>query len=215
MSLVAEEIYYRYDKKKNWILKNVSLAIEPGETVGLLGPSGYGKSTLGKIMAGILKADRGRALLDNKPLPKKRYNPVQLIFQHPELAVNPRWPLRKTIEESGSIDDALRRDLGIRDEFFDRFPNELSGGELQRCCVLRVLKPETKFIIADEISTMLDVITQSQIWDVTLDYAKQHNIGILAITHNIRLAKVICDRIIEVGSKEMAWHIAGPVGEVL
>jgi peptide/nickel transport system ATP-binding protein len=213
MSLAAEEIYFRYDKKKDWILENVSLSIEPGEVVGLLGPSGYGKSTLGKVLAGILKAERGRVLLDNKALPKKCYNPVQLIFQHPELAVNPRWRLRKTMEESGSINDGLRGALGIRDEFFDRFPNELSGGELQRCCVLRVLKPETKFIIADEISTMLDVITQSQIWDVTLDYARQHNTGILAITHNIRLAKVICDRIIETENRGQARRIAGPAFE--
>jgi peptide/nickel transport system ATP-binding protein len=200
MSLTAEKIYFRYNRKKNWVLENVSLSIESGEVVGLLGPSGYGKSTLGKIMAGILKTGRGRVLLDNKALPKKGYNPVQLIFQHPELAVNPRWHLRKTMEESGSVNEELRKDLGIRKEFFDRFPNELSGGELQRCCVLRILKPETKFIIADEISTMLDVITQSQIWDVTLDYAKHHNIGILAITHNIHLAKVVCGRIIETGA---------------
>jgi peptide/nickel transport system ATP-binding protein len=211
MSLTAEEIYFRYDKKKNWVLENVSLSIEPGEVVGLLGPSGYGKSTLGKIMAGVLKAGRGRVLLDNKLLPKKRYNPVQLIFQHPELAVNPRWRLQKTMEESGSVNDGLCGDLGIRNEFFDRFPNELSGGELQRCCVLRVLKPETKFIIADEISTMLDVITQSQIWDVILDYAKRHNIGVLAITHNIHLAGVVCDRIIEAGNSGQVWRIAGSV----
>ena len=121
---------------------------------------------------------------------------MQLIYQHPELSVNPKWRMLKTLLEAGEYDENLRRDMGIRDEFLNRWPNELSGGELQRICVMRALKPQTKFIIADEISTMLDVLTQSQIWDIILDYAKQHNIGILAITHNDHLAKAICSRIV-------------------
>lgn len=196
MKLEAKNIYFQYVSSKNWVLEDVSLEVNSGEVVGLVGTSGRGKSTLGKILAGQTYPQRGDVLLDGKNLPAKTFSPVQLIYQHPELSVNPKWKMLKTLLEAGEYDEDLRRDMGIRDEFLNRWPNELSGGELQRICVMRALKPQTKFIIADEISTMLDVLTQSQIWDIILDYAKQHNIGILAITHNQYLAEAICSRIV-------------------
>lgn len=192
--LEANHIYYRYRSGSEWVLNDVSLEVNAGEVVGLVGTSGRGKSTLGKVLAGQIKDYRGEVLLDGRTSPAGVFSPVQLIYQHPELAVNPKWKLGKTLLEAGEYDDHLRREMGIKDEFLNRWPNELSGGELQRICVMRVLKPQTRFIIADEISTMLDVITQSTIWNVVLDYAKQHKIGILAITHNEHLAKVICSR---------------------
>ncbi|TDF92769.1 ABC transporter ATP-binding protein [Paenibacillus piri] len=194
MKLEAKNIYYKYDGGKEWVLENISLDVNAGEVVGLIGSSGRGKSTLGKIMAGQIKADKGEVLIDGVPVSRGIYCPVQLIYQHPELAVNPKWKLGKTLRETGQYDDGLRKEMGIREEFLNRWPNELSGGELQRICVMRVLKPQTRFIIADEISTMLDVITQSQIWDIVLDYAKKEHIGILAITHNEHLAQAICTR---------------------
>lgn len=194
--LEAKHIHYKYNSNKEWILKNVSLKVNAGEVVGLVGNSGRGKSTLGKIMAGQLDGYQGEVMMDGKPLPRGVFSPVQLIYQHPELAVNPKWKLGKTLAEAGEVDDVLRQEMGIRDQFLNRWPNELSGGELQRICVMRALKPQTRYIIADEISTMLDVITQSQIWDIVLRYAKKNDIGILVITHNEHLAKVICSRIV-------------------
>lgn len=196
MKLEAKNIYFQYVSSESWVLEDVSLEMHSGEVVGLVGMSGRGKSTLGKILAGQVYPQSGQVLLDGKNLPIKAFSPVQLIYQHPELSVNPKWKMLKTLLEAGECDEGLRRDMGIRDEFLNRWPNELSGGELQRICVMRALKPQTKFIIADEISTMLDVLTQSQIWDILLDYAKQHNIGILAITHNQHLANAICSRVI-------------------
>ncbi|MGX1195897.1 ABC transporter ATP-binding protein [Metabacillus sp. SLBN-84] len=194
MMLEARRIHYQYNSSREWVLEDVSLEVNAGEVVGLVGTSGRGKSTLGKILAGQIDGYKGQVLLDGQPVPTAGFSPVQLIYQHPELAVNPRWKLRKTLEEAGGYDDKLREKMGIQEHFLNRWPNELSGGELQRICVMRVLKPQTRFIIADEISTMLDVITQSQIWHVVLDYAKENNIGILVITHNENLAKVICNR---------------------
>lgn len=196
MKLEANHIYYKYNSSKEWILEDVSLEVNAGEVVGLVGTSGRGKSTLGKILAAQIKGYKGDVMLDGKPIPTGIYSPVQLIYQHPELAVNPKWKLGKTLSEAGEYNDELRKEMGIKEEFLNRWPNELSGGELQRICVMRVLKPETRFIIADEISTMLDAITQAQIWDVVLEFAKKNNIGILAITHNENLAKVICTRTI-------------------
>lgn len=194
MSLELRNCFFRYKGNPDYLIKDFSLSIEKGEVVGLIGPSGYGKSTIGKILAGQIKSEKGEVLLDGKKFPEKCYCPVQLIYQHPELAVNPKWKMQRTLEEVGEIDRGLCRELGIKDIFLDRWPQELSGGELQRFNVYRALRGETRYLIADEISTMLDVITQAQIWNVILDYARERNIGLLAITHNKSLADAVCTR---------------------
>ncbi|MCR4756879.1 MAG: ATP-binding cassette domain-containing protein [Butyrivibrio sp.] len=196
MQLDANHISYRYDKKSPWILKDVSLSIKEGERVGIVAPSGFGKSTLAKILAGYEIPSEGEVLIDGKPLSHKEFCPVQLIYQHPELAVNPRWKMKKTLTECWTPDDELLAKIGIEKEWLDRWPSELSGGELQRFCIARILSPETKLLICDEISTMLDVITQAQVWNILLDIAKERNMSLAVITHNKALANKICTRII-------------------
>lgn len=104
---------------------------------------------------------------------------MQLIHQHPEKAINPRWRLKRVLEESGKIDADVLHAFGIENEWLDRFPRELSGGELQRFCVARALMSGADYLICDEISTMLDVITQAQIWNVVLEEAKKEISGLL------------------------------------
>ncbi len=194
MSLELKNCFFKYKGNSDYLINDFSISIEKGEVTGLIGPSGYGKSTIGKILAGQIKPEKGEVLLDGKKLPEKVYCPVQLIYQHPELAVNPKWKMQRTLEEVGPVDKALCNALGIKDIFLDRWPQELSGGELQRFNVYRALRQETQYLIADEISTMLDVITQAQIWNVILDFAKGHNLGLLVITHNKNLADAVCTR---------------------
>ncbi len=195
MQLKADNISFRYGKGP-WILRDISIKINTGEIVGVSGCSGRGKSTLAKILAGYEKPQSGKVELEGKALPEKGFNPVQLIFQHPEKAVNPRWQMQKVLEESGVRDDRLYKALGIEESWMTRWPNELSGGELQRFCLARALTPETRFIIADEITTMLDAITQAQIWHVVLEYARKNHVGVLVVSHDKRLADRICDRIV-------------------
>ena len=83
-------------------------------------------------------------------------------------------------------------DVGMQD-FEDRMPHELSGGELQRFCIARALNPQTRILICDEITTMLDVVTQAQIWEVIMDLAEERGMGVLVITHNAYLAERLCD----------------------
>lgn len=200
MGLEANNIWFRYDRNQSWILRNFSVKFEKGERVAVFAPSGYGKTTLAKLLAGYVKPVRGEVLLDGKPLPMKGVCPVQLICQHPEKAINPRWRLRKVLEESGKLDSEILHAFGIEDAWLDRFPRELSGGELQRFCVARALMSGADYLICDEISTMLDVITQAQIWNVVLEEAQRRNMGIIAVTHNAHLARRIADRVVDLSS---------------
>ena len=98
--------------------------------------------------------------------------------------------------EGWTPDAELLRDMGIEREWLKRWPAELSGGELQRFLIARVLGPETKFLICDEISTMLDVITQAQVWETLLRAADRQRLGMLVVTHSTALAKRVCTRIV-------------------
>ena len=197
MQLKVEHIDFRYTDKSPWILKDVSLTIEAGERVGIVGPSGYGKSTLSKIIAGYMNPTSGSVMIDEKPLPKKGMCPVQMIYQHPEYSVNPRWKMKKILNECWIPGEEVLARMGIEKDWLNRWPSELSGGELQRFCIARILSPDVKFLLCDEITTMLDVITQAQIWQVLLDTAKKNGYGMLIITHNMALAEKVCTRIVD------------------
>lgn len=189
------------------ILDNISMRFKTDEIVGLIGPSGCGKSTFSKILAGYILPQSGEVLFDEKRLPQTGYCPVQLIYQHPEKAVNPKWRMKQVLQEGWDIDEETLAALGIKNEWLTRWPNELSGGELQRFCIARALGPKTKYIIADEMTTMLDAITQASIWKVIVEQCKKRNIGLLAVTHNHALTERICDRIIEFESLANHSHV--------
>ena len=195
MRLEAKQVSFRYDRKHPWVLQNMNFSVETGERVALLAPSGYGKSTLAMLLSGYLTPTAGEILLDGAPLPRKGVCPVQLIYQHPEKAINPRWKLKNVLEESGKLREDVLASFGIERQWLERYPRELSGGELQRFCVARALMSGADFLICDEISTMLDVITQAQIWNKILEEAEKHRMGVVAVTHNLALARRICTKI--------------------
>lgn len=195
MLLKAEKINYKY-RGDNYILTDIDLSVESNEIVGVIAPSGFGKTTLAKILAGYIKPDKGEVILEGCDNKKNNYNPVQLIFQHPEKSVNPKWKMKKILNEAYEPEEKMIEAMGIKKEWLNRWPSELSGGELQRFCVLRALSPETKFLIADEMTTMLDAITQAQIWNVVINYCKENEIGLIVISHDKDLVYNICDRVI-------------------
>lgn len=194
--LKVTDLSFSYAKETP-ILKNFSMTMEEGEHVALLGPSGCGKSTFSQILAGFLRADAGEVLVDGKPLPKNVYSPVQLIYQHPEKAMNPRWKLRQILDEAWDVPQRLLDAMGVEASWLTRWPNELSGGQLQRLSILRALNPATRLLIADEITASLDPITQVQIWNVILEECERNRTAILVITHNRLLAERICTREID------------------
>lgn len=202
MVLQVKNISFGYNKQKD-IIKDFNLSINSNERVGIIASSGFGKTTLCKIISGYIKPDRGEVLLDGKNVYDIRgYNPIQMIWQHPEKSVNPRLRMRNVIEEGNEIEDRVLDGLGIERDWFNRYPLELSGGEMQRFCIARALGKGTKFIIADETSTMLDLITQSQIWSFLLQEIKERKIGLIAVTHSDALMERIATRCINIESGE-------------
>ena len=176
MELKATNISFKYPSAKKYLLKDVNLELDNNKIIGLIGDSGSGKSTLCKILSGDVTKYEGNVTFDGNPLPKKGFKPVQLIYQHPEKVMNPKW----------KMDTVLKESWDVPDEFFEEL-------ELQRFSVLRSLNPKTKFLIADEMTTMLDAITQVQILDSVLKIVKQRKMGFLLVSHDMDLVETICD----------------------
>lgn len=224
MYIQVENITKRYksrtkEKKAFEAVSKASLDISEGETVGLLGESGSGKSTLGQILVGLVKPSSGRILWNGEPLayPLKgeRRQKIQILFQHPEISFNPVLPLISSMREPYRLcgkDDSeasILKDIerfGLHREHLYRTPRELSGGELQRAALSRVLVLEPKLIVLDEPTSMLDVISQAQIIHFLMEYQKTHKTAYLFITHNPALAAMVCGRIYEMHDGRLKMH---------
>ncbi|MDR2796370.1 MAG: ATP-binding cassette domain-containing protein [Spirochaetaceae bacterium] len=194
MRLEMNNVGFRYEgagKLNPWIFRGVNLSFESGCRTALLGDSGSGKTTLGKLLAHYEKPSEGKIVLPGAVFGKGCY-PVQLILQHPETAVNPRFKMRDILTEGWMPEENLLKRLGIEHAWLNRYPQEMSGGELQRFCIARALAPATRFIVADEITAMFDLITQAQIWEAVLEETGNRNIGIIVITHDRDLGRRVC-----------------------
>ena len=198
--LTATDLRFAYHRRGPWVVDGVDLSVHPGEVVGLRGPSGTGKTTLAKLLAGYLRPHSGTVLVDGRPPPEGGVAPVQLVFQHPELAVDPRWRLREILAEAGEPEGSLLDELSIPSGLAERFPHELSGGELQRAAVARALMTGAPYLVADEITAMLDPVTQAQIWHALLHRVRTAGLGILAISHDDDLLAAVADRVVDLGA---------------
>ncbi|MFC4386804.1 ABC transporter ATP-binding protein [Gracilibacillus marinus] len=190
--LTLSDISYKY-RSNQIVFEHVSFAIDQGEIVGLIGRSGVGKTTLAKIIAGYLRPIAGHLSITQE---KGKAHPVQLIWQHPEEAVNPKWRIKRILTEVGPINEDLLALFQIDRAWLERFPNQLSGGQLQRICIVRALMTNPSYIIADEMTTMLDPITQVTIWKAFLSYVRSRNIGVLIISHDQALLGHVATRIV-------------------
>ena len=197
MTLQANNVTFTYRGRHGVpVLQNISLTIQSGERVGLKAPSGRGKTTLCRLLAGYERPQSGQVLLDGRPVCGIRgICPVQMMWQHPETVVDPLLRLGVTLAESGPVDRRLLEELHIEDGWMERFPAELSGGELQRFCLARALKPATRFLLCDEISAMLDLVTQAQIWSFLIREAERRDLGLLIVSHSDSLLEQVCTRI--------------------
>ncbi|MBD1874229.1 ATP-binding cassette domain-containing protein [Nodosilinea sp. FACHB-131] len=198
--LIGKELWFRYAAQMPWVVQDQTISVAPGEVVGLMAPSGFGKTTLAKLLAGYLIPTKGQVSVDGQPLPRRRYCPVQLVFQNPELSVNPRWRIDQILREGYPPQMHQLDALGIHEGWLTRYPHELSGGELQRIAIARTLNSQTRYLIADEMTAMLDANTQALIWRAVLDYTRSHQIGVLVVSHDWPLVRRLCDRILDLAT---------------
>ncbi|ABV36290.1 putative dipeptide ABC transporter [Shewanella sediminis HAW-EB3] len=172
------------------------LTLEPGQRLGLFGPSGLGKSSLAKVLAGIEPLSQGELTLPG--FAQGSANPVQWVIQQSEFAFNPRLSIRQSLRESWRNDDfmgVLDR-YGVDPLWLNRRPLQVSGGQLQRVNLVRAIIPSTEYLICDEITAHLDMITQQQIWLALGEEAGQRRLGLLVISHDEELLNLVCDDVL-------------------
>lgn len=195
--LEARGITYAYPGAARALYQGFDLAVAPDERVALCAPSGFGKTTLCRLLAGYERPQAGEVLVDGEPLPRRGACPVQMIWQHPEAAVDPRMRMGATLAEAGEVPGRLLDDLGIQKRWLSRYSHELSGGELQRFCIARALGAHPSYLIADEVSTMLDAVTQAQIWRALVAEAEARAMGLIFVSHSPALASRLATRVVE------------------
>lgn len=195
-------------------VSDVSLAIAPGETLGLVGESGSGKSTLGRLLVGLERSDGGIIDFAGERIRQPRGRDlramrrrVQMIFQDPYASLDPRMTVGQSVGEPLTIHKLSRgaaarervRDLfdqvGLRAEMVDRYPHALSGGQRQRVGIARALAVEPQLIVADEPVAALDVSIQAQIVNLLLTLQAEHGLAFLFISHDIAVVAHISHRI--------------------
>jgi len=200
----------------NFAVNDVSFEVKKGETLGLVGESGCGKTTLGRTIVRLMEESSGNIVFDNLPLNKikgeklrKLRKRFQIIFQDPYSSLNPKMTVGEAIMEPMTVHNILKtrnqrkekaidllETVQLDAEYFDRYPHEFSGGQRQRICIARALALNPEFIIFDESVAALDVSVQAQILNLLTDIRDRLNLTYIFITHDLSVVRFIADRVI-------------------
>ena len=203
-----------FGTERQQVLFDVSFHVEEGECLGILGESGSGKSTLGRVLCGLLKPDKGSVHLDGSRLygGKKNWDKtvMSVVFQDYTTSANPRFRVRDLIAESLTVREKkekikmdMERELehlldlvGLDMGYRDRFPHELSGGQLQRVCIARAIAVNPRIILFDEAISSLDAHTQVQVMDLLKEIQRKRNLTYVFITHDLTSVTYICHNVL-------------------
>ena len=205
-----------FDHTRQQVLFDVSLAVKEGTCLGILGESGSGKSTMGRVLCGLLKPDSGEAVLDGVSVYASRagrqnlQNKLSIVFRDYTTSANPRFRIRDIIGEGLTVQERregkkldrkaetsrLLELVGLPADFADRFPHELSGGQLQRVCIARAVACKPEIILFDEAISSLDAHTQVQVMDLLRELKDRLGLTYIFITHDLTSITYLCDDVL-------------------
>lgn len=205
-----------FGRTRQQVLFDVSLAVKEGTCLGILGESGSGKSTMGRVLCGLLKPDSGEAVLDGVSVYASRagrqnlQNKLSIVFQDYTTSANPRFRIRDIIGERLTVQERregkkldrkgetsrLLELVGLPADFADRFPHELSGGQLQRVCIARAVACKPEIILFDEAISSLDAHTQVQVMDLLRELKDRLGLTYIFITHDLTSITYLCDDVL-------------------
>jgi peptide/nickel transport system ATP-binding protein len=222
-----EKVTVRYGtgRQAHVAADGVDLVVPSGHVVGLVGESGSGKSTLARAAVGLVAPTAGKILLDGKPVPHRGRRPLQMVFQDPYASLDPRMTAGESIAEAIGRGDVTggraRRDeatrltdlVGLPPDTVDRFPRELSGGQRQRVALARALAGRPDVIIADEITSALDVSTQGAVLNLVRELQRELSLSMLFISHNLAVVRYVADYVAVMYQGRIVEH--GPAERVL
>ena len=223
--LTLERVSKHYPGERDWLgrrrpgtdaVKPMDLTVRAGEFVGIVGESGSGKSTVAKLVMGLEPLTTGRIAIDGKDVSVNdpaarsvRLGTLQMVFQDPQSALNPRRPvgrlITQSLEASGSQASeaervararALLTETGLPPDLLDRYPSQLSGGQKQRVNIARALCVTPRLLVADEIVSGLDVSVQAQILNLLLKLREERGIGLVFISHDLAVVRYLCPRVL-------------------
>ncbi len=215
IQLNVENITARYPGTNIDVLTNVNVNVVKGKTVAVVGESGSGKSTLARVITGLLPPSQGSVKFHGRELtpalktrPKKDLQSIQMIYQMADVAMNPRQKIKDIIgrplefylgitgkQHDDRVLDLLRK-IELPEDYAERYPLQLSGGEKQRVCIARALAAEPELIICDEVTSALDQLVAEGILDLLLNLQKELDVSYLFITHDLATVKAIADEIV-------------------
>ena len=211
--LRAVDVVAGYDRRAP-IVRDASITVAPSEAVGMFGPSGCGKSTLARVLAMVHVPYGGAVFVDGDRVGRWRFaaarelrTRVGVLFQQPRLSVDPRLRLRDVIaeplratgraRETADLVPALAEEVGLTGELLGRRPHEVSDGQLQRACLARALVLRPRYLVCDEMTSMLDASTTAALVGVVERYRAREGAGLLAVSHDPVLLDRWCDRVID------------------
>lgn len=201
------ERYNLFRRGKKQVIHGVSFNVKEGECLGIIGESGSGKSTLGRMILGLEKPDEGEIFFKGSKDRSQWQKEMSVVFQEYTTSVNPRFKVKEIIiepllrfklnkKQTMKRVDELLEQVGLNRDIKERYPHELSGGQLQRVCIARAIATKPKLILLDEAISSLDVSVQVQILDLLKELKEKYQLSYLFITHDLTAVTYICDRVL-------------------